>query len=78
MGVFAFSPEAGRRYRAIGLMSGTSLDGVDAALITTDGERQAVYEAAVTLVPPLRVLRYPAKLMVLSSLAGMIYGGLVA
>lgn len=26
-------------YRAIGLMSGTSLDGVDAALIETDGER---------------------------------------
>jgi anhydro-N-acetylmuramic acid kinase len=24
-------------YRAIGLMSGTSLDGVDAALIETDG-----------------------------------------
>jgi anhydro-N-acetylmuramic acid kinase len=48
----AFWPEAGRRYRAIGLMSGTSLDGVDAALITTDGESQAVYEAAVTLPYP--------------------------
>jgi anhydro-N-acetylmuramic acid kinase len=29
--------EAGKVYRAIGLMSGTSLDGVDAALIETDG-----------------------------------------
>jgi anhydro-N-acetylmuramic acid kinase len=48
----AFPPDAGRRYRAVGLMSGTSLDGVDAALITTDGKRQAVYEAAVTLPYP--------------------------
>ncbi len=48
----AFSPDAGRQYRAVGLMSGTSLDGVDAALIATDGEREAEYEAAVTLPYP--------------------------
>ena len=29
------------RMLAIGLMSGTSLDGIDAALIETDGERAA-------------------------------------
>ena len=29
--------------RAIGLMSGTSLDGVDAAVIETDGERIAAF-----------------------------------
>jgi anhydro-N-acetylmuramic acid kinase len=29
--------------RAIGLMSGTSLDGVDVALIETDGERVAAF-----------------------------------
>ncbi|MCF6219908.1 MAG: anhydro-N-acetylmuramic acid kinase [Robiginitomaculum sp.] len=28
-----------KRYKALGLMSGTSLDGVDAAIIETDGER---------------------------------------
>ena len=27
------------KYKALGLMSGTSLDGVDAAIIETDGER---------------------------------------
>ncbi|GBR12044.1 anhydro-N-acetylmuramic acid kinase [Gluconobacter frateurii] len=34
---------------AIGLMSGTSLDGVDAALVLTDGERIAEYGPALTL-----------------------------
>jgi anhydro-N-acetylmuramic acid kinase len=32
-----------RAYRAIGLMSGTSLDGVDVALLETDGERIAAF-----------------------------------
>lgn len=35
--------------RVIGLMSGTSLDGVDAALIETDGERVGAFGPAVTL-----------------------------
>ncbi|KXV20530.1 anhydro-N-acetylmuramic acid kinase [Gluconobacter japonicus] len=34
---------------AIGLMSGTSLDGVDAALVLTDGERIAEYGPGLTL-----------------------------
>ena len=36
-------------FTAIGLMSGTSLDGVDAALVETDGEGVAVPGAALTL-----------------------------
>lgn len=48
----AFPPEPGRRYSAIGLMSGTSLDGVDAALIVTDGDQGTAYEAAITLPYP--------------------------
>jgi anhydro-N-acetylmuramic acid kinase len=35
--------------RAIGLMSGTSLDGIDAALITTDGEKIEATGQALTL-----------------------------
>lgn len=35
-------------YRAIGLMSGTSLDGIDAALIETDGEGHIVRQAFLT------------------------------
>lgn len=39
----------GTVFNAIGLMSGTSLDGVDAALIETDGERIGARAGAVTL-----------------------------
>jgi len=38
-----------KRWRAIGLMSGTSLDGVDAALVETDGEAQVSCGPSLTL-----------------------------
>jgi anhydro-N-acetylmuramic acid kinase len=38
-----------RLHRAIGLMSGTSLDGVDAALIVTDGQNRVETGPAITL-----------------------------
>jgi anhydro-N-acetylmuramic acid kinase len=46
----------GKTMRAIGLMSGTSLDGIDAALIETDGEAYVVRKACITLPydPPFR------------------------
>src|ERR1700689_1093359 len=44
--------------KIIGLMSGTSLDGVDAALVETDGEDVAVPGPALGLPydPPMRAL----------------------
>ena len=46
---------AGKPLRAIGLMSGTSLDGVDAAWVQTDGE-------AITALGPRLTLPYPDEL----------------
>ncbi|MBL8658998.1 MAG: anhydro-N-acetylmuramic acid kinase [Rhodospirillales bacterium] len=37
---------------AIGLMSGTSLDGIDAALLVTDGERATTFAGAITVPYP--------------------------
>ena len=43
------SNESKRNWRAIGLMSGTSLDGVDAALLETDGEGEVRPGPALTI-----------------------------
>src|SRR5689334_18123074 len=40
---------SGESLTALGLMSGTSMDGIDAALIETDGERLVAAGAAITL-----------------------------
>jgi anhydro-N-acetylmuramic acid kinase len=49
-------PEKQKEYRAIGLMSGTSLDGIDAALLRTDGENHLVRETFLSIpyTPELR------------------------
>ena len=45
-----------RIYRAIGLMSGTSLDGIDAAFVVTDGRDRVETGPALTMpyAPALR------------------------
>src|SRR5215813_11539067 len=41
-----------RLWRALGLMSGTSLDGIDAAIIETDGQQRVVPGPAMTIPYP--------------------------
>ena len=41
-----------RMWRALGLMSGTSLDGIDVAMIETDGEERVVTGPSLTLPYP--------------------------
>ena len=45
-------PVGNRALTAIGLMSGTSLDGIDAAMLTTDGERVFEHGPAATYPYP--------------------------
>jgi anhydro-N-acetylmuramic acid kinase len=47
-------PEHSQMWRALGLMSGTSLDGIDVALIETDGREQVISG-------PAQTINYPAE-----------------
>src|SRR6478735_6048599 len=50
--------EGGKPMRALGMMSGTSMDGVDAAVLETDGETIAAFgpSAFVPYAPPERAI----------------------
>lgn len=50
--------------------------GLGAAVVFALGRHTPIYEVAVALVPPLRVLRFPSKAMVLAALAWALLAGI--
>jgi hypothetical protein len=68
LAAFAWSP--GARRRAVGLLLIGSL-----AVLLALGRHAPLYDGAVALLPPLGMLRYPVKTMILATLA---WAGLVA